>query len=68
MTIDERLERIERAMVCMAVTLTRLGPLRGPHADAMQAITTEVNEVDAAAASQERAEALRAELAELEGA
>jgi hypothetical protein len=68
MTTDERLGRIERAMACMAVTLTRLGPLRGPHADAMRAIAAEVNDVDAAAASQERAEALRAELAELEAA
>jgi hypothetical protein len=34
----------------------------------MQAIAAEVKEVDVAAASQERAEALRAELAELEAA
>jgi hypothetical protein len=68
METDERLFRIERAITCLARTVTRGYPLRGPHAGAVQAIVAEVDGVDDAAASRERAEALRAELAELEAA
>jgi hypothetical protein len=68
MTADERLARLERALTCVATTLGRNYPLRGPHAQAMQEIEAEVTALDDAVTSRERAEALRSELAELEAA
>jgi hypothetical protein len=67
MTTDERIARLERALVSLATTLAQNYPLRGELAEvaAVKEIHAEVGQLRDADAASGRREALERELAEM---
>jgi hypothetical protein len=69
MTTEQRLDRLERAIVKVAEQACRIGVMRGGDADpgivAIREIAAEIKQLEDAAAAAARREALQAELAEL---
>jgi hypothetical protein len=69
MTTEERLERLELAICALARTIAANFPIRGNAAgiEAAQQIDAEVRAIEDGIAVERRREALKSELAELEG-
>jgi hypothetical protein len=67
MTTDERLDRAEHAIACLATVLTMNYPLRGPHVAAVQEIAAEIRAEDDLAVARRRREDLERELAAVGG-